>query len=442
MAPELTAAGPAHREVASDNGPNPADPRLQLTLIRHSLGWLVAANLVGVWLALVLVWPAAGRAAGPLTYGRWMPLHTDWMLYGWSALPLVALFCRWLPAADRRHERWLQATIVLWSTVLAISGLAWLDGQASGKLFLSAAGGLRLGLPLTLSLLWAGLGANLWHRRAALAGTQLLARGGLLAALLPVPALLWWAGDPRVYPAFNPDSGGATGAALLGSTLAVLGIIGLLPWALRLPPGPRRGPRRVFSGYLLFSAGVYAAIDHGNVSHHHPAAVAGLATLLGWFPLLEVYLASFAWPASPLWRRALIGWWTLLAASGFVFFLPGWSERLKFTNGLVAHAHLAMAGFSTALGCLILQTVAPGPLRAALEDKRAFFVWQGGTTVYVLAALAVGWREGAVPGVLFQADETTDLLYAVRLLAGAAMAAVSAWWFQQSLQPSSPTHAV
>ena len=36
----------------------------------------------------------------------------------------------------------------------------------------------------------------------------------------------------------------------------------------------------------------------------------------------------------------------ICAATGFVIFLPGWSERLKFTNALVAHAHLAMAGLS------------------------------------------------------------------------------------------------
>ncbi len=41
----------------------------------HSLGWFVAANAVGVWLAGLLVWPGAGDALGPLTFGRWAPVH-------------------------------------------------------------------------------------------------------------------------------------------------------------------------------------------------------------------------------------------------------------------------------------------------------------------------------------------------------------------------------
>jgi len=33
----------------------------------HSLGWLVAANLVGVWLGVSLIWPSLGNLLAPFT---------------------------------------------------------------------------------------------------------------------------------------------------------------------------------------------------------------------------------------------------------------------------------------------------------------------------------------------------------------------------------------
>ena len=40
-----------------------------------------------LWLSLLLLWPGLGDLFAPLTYGRWMPLHMNWQLYGWTALP-------------------------------------------------------------------------------------------------------------------------------------------------------------------------------------------------------------------------------------------------------------------------------------------------------------------------------------------------------------------
>src|SRR3954462_8103478 len=62
---------------------------LQTWVAAHSLAWLVAANMVGVLLAAMVLWPGINEWIAPLTYGRWIPLHLDWQLYGWCALPLV-----------------------------------------------------------------------------------------------------------------------------------------------------------------------------------------------------------------------------------------------------------------------------------------------------------------------------------------------------------------
>src|SRR5688572_18713714 len=101
----------------------------------HSLGWLVAANLVGVWLAVSLVWPAVGNLLAPLSYGRWSPLHLDWQLYGWCALPLVGMLLAWFFDGDHFRARGhAQLAFSFWSVALALGGVSWLAGNVSGKL--------------------------------------------------------------------------------------------------------------------------------------------------------------------------------------------------------------------------------------------------------------------------------------------------------------------
>ena len=56
--------------------------------VRHALGWLAFGNAVGLYLALLLMEPRL--QAGIWTYGRWVPVHLNAQLYGWTALPLVA----------------------------------------------------------------------------------------------------------------------------------------------------------------------------------------------------------------------------------------------------------------------------------------------------------------------------------------------------------------
>lgn len=43
-----------------------------------------------MWLAIVLLIPSAGGWLGEWTYGRWMPVHLNFQLYGWLNMPLVA----------------------------------------------------------------------------------------------------------------------------------------------------------------------------------------------------------------------------------------------------------------------------------------------------------------------------------------------------------------
>jgi cytochrome c oxidase cbb3-type subunit 1 len=202
-------------------------------------------------------------------------------------------------------------------------------------------------------------------------------------------------------------------------------IVGLLPRLLQLPPvaGPHAG--RAFVVGLALTLSYYTGIDHGNASHHRPDQILGLSILLLWIPLVLVYVRSFVWtPDSRRWLGAAFVWWLLLVVTGLLTFLPGNSERLKFTNALVGHSHLAMAGLVTCLHVAILLNLAPG--RA--PRRGSFWAWQLGCTVHVAVLLWLGWHEGADPAVLYVRGGLADWCYGLRLAAGAVMFAASFLW--------------
>ncbi|MBI2512741.1 MAG: hypothetical protein HYV96_12245 [Opitutae bacterium] len=402
----------------------PAPVDLARSVARHSLGWLVAANLVGLWLAVVLLWPAAGDALAPLTYGRWVPLHLDWQLYGWMSLPAVGALLAWF-AGDQRI-RGAQTALRLWSLTLVLGGASWLAGETSGKLFLDWTGWARPLLPVAMLALWGVLALATNRRWPALATRERLARVAALALLLPVPAALFWSMGRDVYPAVNPDSGGATGAALLGSTLGIVTIFLLVPVLLRLPSANAVRPRRSrgIVAALAVNWLVFAAIEHGNVSHHALAAIVSLGSLLAWIPLLARHWRGYAWSdAARPWLRAALVWWALLVASGWASFLPRVSEALKFTHGFVAHAHLAMAGLVTSVNAMMLTTLVRRP-----APRGVFATWQIGFAVFVAALLALGAVESEHEAELFRSENWTQALLALRLAAGIAMTAASIRW--------------
>ncbi len=409
-----------------------SSPDLARLVARHSYAWLVAANIVGAWLALSLLWPAAGDALAPLTYGRWVPLHLDWQLYGWCSLPIVGALLAWCAApADARTLTSARVALTSWSLVLVLGGLTWLAGGVSGKLFLDWAGNARPLLPAAMLVLWGALArltAGAWKTFPP-AGRAL--RAIVLAALLPVPVVLHWSMGREVYPAVNPDSGGATGAALLGSTLGIVTIFLLLPHLLRVAPRSSSAWRTAIMFALGASWLVFAIIDHGHVSHHAFAPIAALALLVIWIPLLGVHWRGFEWPTEVrAWMRAALAWWTLLIASGWVTFLPGVSEALKFTHGLVGHAHLAMAGVVTSVNGMILAT-----LTRRTADRRAFWRWHVGCGVYVAAMIVLGVFETERAGELFRSAGWTQALLSLRLGGGLLMLDASVRWWREAGKP-------
>jgi len=410
----------------------PAEPgstefatKLSTIVARFSVGWLVAANLVGVWMALLLVEPGLGAGLGEYSYGRWAPLHLDWHLYGWCSLPLVgALFTYFLRPSGHalRQARWALAA---WSAALLVGGFGWLQGETTGKLFLDWTGVVRLSFVGAQIALWSLLAAHWFNGHPSIRLRSFVAPL-LLLALAGVPVALYWASGQNAYPAIDPSTGGPTGASLLGSTLGIVLIFSLVPSLLS---GRRRDSPGVRRHWICFgvSCGVFAALERSQGSHHDLRQIAGLGTLLIWIPLLAIHLRGFQWNAgSRRWLTATLCWWCLLVGTGFLEFCPGILDRTKFTHALVAHAHLAMAGLVTSFNMLLLTNL--GPAAGPLAKRGPFALWHAGLVGHLVTLALLAGYEASDAGWLFQRSETEAGLYIARLCAGAIMAGASVWW--------------
>jgi cytochrome c oxidase cbb3-type subunit 1 len=407
-------------------------PALASELALHALGWLAAGCAVGLLLALLLAWPAGNALLAPLTYGRWASLHLDLLLYGWLALPLVGLLLRhYLPGVEGRGPG--RIALAGWSGALGAGALALLGGVTSGKLFLewrALAAVLFLG---ALALLWGalafGFARDLGRGPRRPAGETAM-RAALLLALATAPVAMALALDPRHYPPIDPTTGGPTGTDLLASTLAILPLFFALPTSLGLQRTPRAPRLSLLWALFAVHAALLPAFGFGDQPHSSPRQIAAIASVLLWPLPLARHLLGHVWPAgSRRWLAALGAWGTLLAGSALVTFLPGVLDRVKFSHALVGHAHLAMAGFSSALAALVLHALlADRGTASPLAAPRPFALWQAGAALQVLALVALGALEAGDPALLARADPRVALLFALRGVAGVAMLAAALGW--------------
>lgn len=241
---------------------------------------------------------------------------------------------------------------------------------------------------------------------------------------------MYFSAAPNTFPPVNPDSGGATGVSLYGSTLGLLLVFAAMPWMVGLPlrPGARRS--RLTWPVLGAALVIFATANHGHGSHHDRDQIITLGLLFLAPALLARDWRRFAWrPEARGWLVAALVWGALLVADGWITFLPGFSERLKFTNALVAHSHLAMAGLITSVNMVFLLHLGDSPrVQSALGARPPFWLWQLAAALHIALLLALGWFEGATPALVLGGGDTVRLAYLVRLLAGAAMTVASLWW--------------
>jgi len=417
----------------SDQAPERKAPQVVASAAWHSLLWLVIANSVGVLIAILLLFPGLNHSLGQWTYGRWIMVHMNLELYGWTSLPLVGFLFKIYGADRGPAANWCRPVLWVWSAALGVGALSWLSGHSSGKLFLDWSGYARVLFPAALMVLWfllllalvMGSRNNREHASAAAWAAKLLG----LFILLAIPFLIYIAASPNSYPPVNPDTGGPTGTSQLESSLAVVAILLMLPFGLvRRKTGHSKIIAIAWIALLAESL-LCATMSRADISHHLPAQYLSLGCLLLWLPLTPAYYAAFQWHSDTRrWRLAFLWWWAALVVTGWVFFLPGVLDYFKFTDGLVGHSFVAMAGFTSSLIIFItVQLLGDGAW--IFNRARSFYLWNGSVIAYVILMTVAGWREGFDPTFTIVPGTARNLIYALRLLTGILMLAASFDWF-------------
>lgn len=391
------------------------------TAVKHALGWLVLGNAVGLYLSLLLLKPS--WQIGEWTYGRWVPVHLNLQLYGWTALPLVAWLFAMYEVGRGKSAAWAPAAVWAWTTALAMGALHWLGGETGGKIFLDWKDGALWAFVVALVIMWAVL-VIAWKERAG--GWTPLKRkisiGGLIG-LAMVPAAIVLTASPSTYPPVDHLTGGPTGSSLLGSSLIVVGLMLLLPRVASISgQGKARWGTWTYFGFCWIYFGVAEAVGG---THFDWWQNLSLLLMPPWAWLLARDWSGFAWPAdSRAWRFAMFGWCGLLVLTGYLMYFPWILDRIKFTQGLVAHSHLAMAGFTTSF-CALLAVLLTG---RPLGGNWTVGIWHLAVLVMLCTLAMMGWHEGAEPSWMLMKPAWRELGLATRAGCGAAMLAVSAAW--------------
>jgi cytochrome c oxidase cbb3-type subunit 1 len=397
----------------------------------HSLFWLVFANVIGLLLSILLLFPALNRLLGEWTYGRLVMVHMNLELYGWSSLPMTGFLFKVYGVDRAQLALWCRPVLWVWSAALGVGAYSWLSGHSSGKLFLDWIGYARILFPMVMIALWLLLAASFIRGRKAEAGSNLASRGAKLlglAILLAIPILIFSASSPNFYPAINPDTGGPTGASQLESSLMIVAILLMLPFGLTQRKAGRSKVIAIAWAVLVAEFLLCFSLGHADIGHHHPAQFLSLASLLVWLPLTPAYYAAFEWHRNTRhWRIAFLAWWSALVLTGWVFFLPGVLDHFKFTDGLVGHSLLAMAGFLSSLLIFVMVQML-GENGWIFNRTRSFYGWNIAVLGYVVLMTAAGWREGFDPTFTIVPGTERDMIYTLRLIVGFVMLASSLDW--------------
>jgi cytochrome c oxidase cbb3-type subunit 1 len=173
-------------------------------------------------------------------------------------------------------------------------------------------------------------------------------------------------------------------------------------------------------------------LGRADVSHHKPTQWISLGSLLVWIPLTPAYYSAFHWHENTRrWRIAFLGWWSILVPTGWMLFLPGVLDHFKFTDGLVGHSLLAMAGFVSSLLIFVLVQIM-GDDGWIFNGTWSFYVWQASVATYVAIMFLAGWREGSAPSFSIVPGVLRNGIYALRLSLGILILIASLDWFRDA----------
>lgn len=400
-------------------------PKLSSTssyIVIFSLFWLVFANVTGLVLSILLAYPELNNFIEPLTYGRLIPLHLNFHLYGWSSMPLIGLLYYWFLDSKVLSSHKTKLPLLFWSIALLIGGFAWTYGITSGKIFLEWKSIAEYSFLAALLCLWGFLVKNSFKNINTFKKVILISFGS-------IPIIFKLVLDPKVFPPINLQSSGATGASLMISTLGIILIYLITPYVLSIREVSKKRSYIVLSIFLLHFI-FWLSINHAHSTQYDYDQILGLSSLSIWLPLLHLYYKNFEWPSElKTWLISFGAWTAILFPSAAFMFLPGNLELVKFSSLIVAHVHIAMAGMTTSFCMLLLLILTLGyKYNHPLLSKFSFYTWQIGLILHLTALVIIGENEINHSGLYVPSTDIYNLPYILRIISGILMTLASVNW--------------
>jgi cytochrome c oxidase cbb3-type subunit 1 len=208
--------------------------------------------------------------------------------------------------------------------------------------------------------------------------------------------------------------------------LFVVGLMLLLP---RVAAVSRR-EKKSRGIWIFFAVSwlVFGVTEALGGTHFDWLQIGALLLLLPWAWWIPRDWAGFAWPeGSNVWRGAMLGWWGLLVVSGLLMYQPGVLDHLKFTQGLVAHTHLAMAGFTTSFCALLLVLITGRRIGGAWSVA----LWHAAVLGMIVTLALMGWQEGEGPSWMLAHPVWREWGLVIRAAFGLLMLSVSVIWLYE-----------
>lgn len=404
--------------------------KIQEKVCIYSLSWLLLANVIGLLISLLLDFPELNNLIVPLSYGRLVPLHLNFHLYGWCSIPLIGVLYAWYLENNQESFLAAKSALFIWSMALLLGGFSWLFGYSSGKIFLEWKDIFSLFFIFAQFFLW----IVLYKYSVRPLGVF---KSIMLVFLSFVPVVFCFVLSPSLFPPINFESSGATGASLMISTLAIIGIFLLFPIILKVEKDDTLRTSRYFTVFTLHLV-FWLLIPHGNSSHYDLSQIIGLGSLLLWIPGLYHYYTSYNWPrSSDIWLKSFVLWLTVLFITAWLMFLPGILEYAKFSSLIVAHVHIAMAGMLTSflmlMLCVLLEIKSPASRIAKhLSSLTPFYLWQFGLMIQLVSLVLIASLEIKNFGVANHSASVLLSPYNLRTLGGTLMFLGSVIWLRDS----------
>jgi cytochrome c oxidase cbb3-type subunit 1 len=102
-------------------------------------------------------------------------------------------------------------------------------------------------------------------------------------------------------------------------------------------------------------------------------------------------------------------------------------DHFKFTDGLVGHSFVAMAGFASSLLIFaMVQMLGEGGW--IFNRTRSFYLWNISVSVYIVLMTVAGWREGFDPTFTIVPGMARAIIYSFRLVTGVLMLLAALDW--------------